>query len=241
MDGKGNIYTYALKKTLPVMVGYLFLGAAYGILMQTQGYGIGWALAMSIFVYAGSLQYASIPMLAAGVHPLYAFLMALMINARHIFYGVSMLKKYNGAGPRKLYLIFGLTDETFSVVCGEKIPEQMNAVKLYFLITLFDQCYWVLGTLLGGAAGSLVTFNSVGLDFALTALFVVIFTGQWREQKDHSPALTGIVLSSVCLRIFGKDSFILPAMAAILAALVLQYYAGRRREKNHAREDKTYV
>ena len=241
MDSKRNIYTYALEKTIPVMVGYLFLGAAYGILMETQGYGTGWALAMSVFVYAGSLQYASMPMLAAGVHPLYAFLMALMINARHLFYGISMLKKYSGAGIGKPYLIFGLTDETFSIVCNEKIPEHITAGKLYFLITLFDQCYWVLGTLLGCAAGRLIPFSSRGLDFALTALFVVIFTNQWMEQKDHSPAVTGVLLSCVCLWIFGKDAFIIPAMAAILAVLILQYYGLRKKHADHTSEDKTYV
>lgn len=227
---KKNIYSYAFQKTIPVMVGYLFLGAAYGILMQTGGYGIGWALAMSVFVYAGSLQYASIPMLAASVHPLYAFLMALMINARHLFYGISMLGKYNGMGKRKPYLIFGLTDETFSVVCDEKVPEEMSAGKLYFLITLFDQCYWVLGTLLGCIAGGFITFNSTGLDFALTALFVVIFVSQWMEQKDHSPAITGVAASAICLVVFGADAFIIPAMIVIMAILVAGYFKNNKKE-----------
>lgn len=241
MNNKRNIYTYAFEKSFPVMVGYVFLGAAYGILMQTQGYGIGWALAMSILVYAGSLQYASIPMLASGVNPLYAFLMALMINARHLFYGISMLGKYNGMGRRKPYLIFGLTDETFSIVCDEKVPEHMDAGKLYFLITLFDQCYWVLGTLLGGAAGRFLPFNSSGLDFALTALFVVIFTSQWMEQKDHAPAIAGVAISCICLLIFGEDAFIIPAMLAMLAALVISYYLDHRKNTDHTSEDRTYV
>lgn len=224
MKGKRNIYAYAFEKTFPVMVGYLFLGAAYGILMQTGGYGIGWAMAMSVFVYAGSLQYASIPMLAASVHPLYAFLMALMINARHLFYGISMLGKYHDTGARKPYLIFSLTDETFSVVCDEHVPEYMNSGKLYFLISLFDQCYWVLGTLIGCLIGSVITFNSAGLDFALTALFVVIFTNQWMEQKDHSPAITGVLATFLCLRIFGEEYFIIPSMVVILAILVVGYF-----------------
>ena len=173
---------------------------------------------------AGSLQYASIPMLAASVHPLYAFLMALMINARHLFYGISMLGKYHDTGARKPYLIFSLTDETFSVVCDEHVPEYMNSGKLYFLISLFDQCYWVLGTLIGCLIGSVITFNSAGLDFALTALFVVIFTNQWMEQKDHSPAITGVLATFLCLRIFGEEYFIIPSMVVILAILVVGYF-----------------
>lgn len=232
-----NIYTYAFQKTFPVMVGYLFLGAAYGILMQTGGYGIVWALAMSVFVYAGSLQYASIPMLASGVGPLYALLMALMINARHLFYGISMLGKYNNLGKRKPYLIFGLTDETFSVVCDEKVPEYMNEGKLYFLITLFDQSYWVLGTLIGCIAGSFITFDITGLDFALTALFVVIFTSQWIEQKDHSPALIGVIASLICLQIFGEDAFIIPAMVVIMIALIISYYLDKKKNINNTGEE----
>lgn len=238
-----HIFYYAFKQTIPVMVGYIFLGTAYGILMETGGYGIGWALAMSVFVYAGSLQYASIPMLAASVHPAYAFLMALMINARHIFYGISMLGKYNRTGRWKPYLIFGLTDETFSVVCDLKITEQKNEGKLYFLITLLDQCYWVLGTLLGCIAGSFITFNSTGLDFALTALFVVIFTSQWMEQKDHSPAITGVLASLLCLRIFGADTFIIPSMVLIMIVLIVGYFRDTKNEKENQKdkEDPAYV
>lgn len=238
MKDKRNIYAYAFEKTVPVLVGYLFLGAAYGILMQTRGYGIGWALAMSIFVYAGSLQYASIPMLAGGVHPLYVFLMALMINARHLFYGISMLGKYNDMGKMKPYLIFGLTDETFSVVCDEKVPDYMSKGKLYFLITLFDQSYWVLGTLIGGIAGSLITFNTTGLDFALTALFVVIYVSQWMEQKNHSPAIIGVAVSLICLMIFGEDAFIIPSMIVIVIALVIGYFLEQKKNTGHTEEEK---
>lgn len=232
MNNKTNIYTYSLKKTIPVMVGYLFLGTAYGILMEKAGFGIGWAMAMSILVYAGSLQYASIPMLASLVHPIYAFLMALMINARHLFYGISMLGKYNKLGKKKIYLIFGLTDETFSVVCDEKVPENMNVGKVYLLITLFDQCYWVIGTLVGTIAGAFIKFNSTGLDFALTALFIVIFVTQWIEQKKHSPAIIGVSVSLICLLIFGADSFIIPAMILIISILILGYFLQNRKEKS---------
>lgn len=234
---KRKYLSYAFRQTIPVMVGYIFLGTAYGILMQTSGYSILWALAMSIFVYAGSLQYASIPMLAASVHPMYAFLMALMINARHLFYGISMLGKYQGTGWKKPYLIFGLTDETFSVVCDLKVPNQMSEDKLFFLITFFNQCYWVLGTLLGCVAGSLITFNSTGLDFALTALFVVIFTGQWMEQKNHTPALTGVLASLVCLRIFGPDTFIIPSMVLIMLVLIVGYYIEHKKDEQHSSKE----
>lgn len=228
---KGSTLRYVFPKTVPVMVGYIFLGTAYGILMSVNGFGIGWALAISIIVYAGSLQYVGINLLLAAVSPLAAFLMALMVNARHLFYGISMLGKYQNMGKAKPYLIFGLTDETFSVVCNEKIPEGIREERAYFLLTFLDQCYWVLGTLIGAAAGSVITFNTAGLDFALTALFVVIFTEQWMSQKKHGPALAGVACSVLCLWIFGPDAFIIPAMIAILGVVTAGYRReGRSRE-----------
>lgn len=228
---QGGTLRYVFPKTVPVMVGYLFLGTAYGILMSVNGFGVGWALAISIIVYAGSLQYVGINLLLASVSPFAAFLMALMVNARHLFYGISMLGKYQNMGKAKPYLIFGLTDETFSVVCNEKIPEGIREERAYFLLTFLDQCYWVLGTLIGAAAGSFITFNTAGLDFALTALFVVIFTEQWMSQKRHGPALAGVACSVICLWIFGPDTFIIPAMIAILAVVTAGYKKeGRGRE-----------
>lgn len=228
---KGSTLRYVFPKTVPVMVGYIFLGTAYGILMSVNGFGIGWALAISIIVYARSLQYVGINLLLAAVSPLAAFLMALMVNARHLFYGISMLGKYQNMGKAKPYLIFGLTDETFSVVCNEKIPEGIREERAYFLLTFLDQCYWVLGTLIGAAAGSVITFNTAGLDFALTALFVVIFTEQWMSQKKHGPALAGVACSVLCLWIFGPDAFIIPAMIAILGVVTAGYRReGRSRE-----------
>lgn len=228
---QGSTLRYVFPKTVPVMVGYIFLGTAYGILMSVNGFGVGWALAISIIVYAGSLQYVGINLLLAAVSPLAAFLMALMVNARHLFYGISMLGKYQNMGKAKPYLIFGLTDETFSVVCNEKIPEGIHEEKAYFLLTFLDQCYWVLGTLIGAVAGSVITFNTAGLDFALTALFVVIFTEQWMAQKKHGPALAGVACSVICLWIFGQDAFIIPAMIAILCVVTAGYKReGRSRE-----------
>lgn len=228
MEKRQSAFGYVFPKTIPVMVGYLFLGAAYGILMKVNGFGLGWAAAMSIFVYAGSLQYAGVSLLAAAVNPLYAFAMALMINARHLFYGLSMLDKYRDIKKGKPYLIFALTDETFSVVCSEDPPEGMSKTAVYLWISALDQLYWVAGSVLGSLAGSLITFNTEGLDFALTALFVVIFTDQWLSQKDHRPALIGLLVSAACLALFGADAFIIPAMAGILAAIL---WSGRREDR----------
>ncbi len=221
---------YAFPKTAPVMVGYLFLGAAYGILMKVNGFGFGWALAMSVFVYAGSLQYVGVTLLASMASPLYGFLMGLMINARHLFYGISMLGRYRNLKRFRTYLIFALTDETFSVICNEKVPPRLDREWVYLWISLLDQFYWVAGSLMGSILGSFISFDTKGLDFALTALFVVIFTDQWKNQKNHRPALTGLIGSVVCVKLFGSGGFIIPAMGLILAALSLGYIGKKRKE-----------
>ena len=221
---------YAFPKTAPVMVGYLFLGAAYGILMKVNGFGFGWALAMSVFVYAGSLQYVGVTLLASMASPLYGFLTGLMINARHLFYGISMLGRYRNLKRFRTYLIFALTDETFSVICNEKVPPRLGREWVYLWISLLDQFYWVAGSLMGSILGSFISFDTKGLDFALTALFVVIFTDQWKNQKNHRPALTGLIGSVVCVKLFGSGGFIIPAMGLILAALSLGYIGKKRKE-----------
>ncbi len=223
MHKRTTEFTYAFPKTVPVMVGYLFLGAAYGILMKVNGFGFGWVLAASVIVFAGSLQYLGITLLAGMVNPVYAFLMGLMINARHLFYGISMLDKFRDVKRGKLYLIFGLTDETFSVLCDENVPEWLDKGKVYLWITALDQLYWVAGSCLGVVIGSMLNFNTTGLDFALTALFVVIFVDQWKSQKDHRPALIGLLASVLCLMIWGASSFIIPAMILILGILTIHY------------------
>lgn len=222
-EGRMAEFRYALPRTIPVMVGYLFLGAAYGILMNVNGYGIGWTFAISVLVYAGSLQYLGVTMLAGMVHPLAALMMSLMLNARHLFYGISMLGKYGEVRKGKRYLIFGLTDETFSVVCHDTAPKNLDQDKVYLWITLLDQCYWVLGSVLGAIAGSFITFDTTGLDFALTALFVVIFVDQWKQREGHVPAVIGVLASVACLCLWGPSSFIIPAMVLILAILTWQY------------------
>lgn len=211
----------AFPLTIPVMTGYLFLGTAYGILMQSKGYGAVWTLLMSLFVFAGSAQYVAITFLTAAFNPVYAFLMTLVVNARHLFYGISFLEKYRNAGKIKPYLIFGLTDETFSVLCAAEPPACVDRNTFNFLVTLLDHFYWVAGSVLGALAGSFISFNTRGLDFVLTALFVVIFTDQWKTKKNRLPAIIGIVCSVVCLLVFGQSRFIIPAMLAILAALTL--------------------
>jgi 4-azaleucine resistance transporter AzlC len=232
---------YAFPKTIPVMVGYLFLGMAYGILMKVNGYGIFWALAMSLFVYAGSLQYMGVTFLTAAVDPAYGFLMGLMINARHLFYGISMLGKYRDVKRFKPYLIFALTDETFSVLCSEKVPRAVDREWAYLWVSVLNQCYWVLGSVLGSLVGGVITFNTKGLDFALTALFVVIFTDQWKSRRDHRPALVGVVSSVACLMVFGGQAFIIPAMVLILAGLSLWYWRNdseiMRRRSGEVKED----
>ena len=214
---------YAFPKTVPVMVGYLVLGRAYGILMKVNGFGIWWTAAMSIFVYAGSLQYVGITFLAAGVHPAYAFIMGLMINARHLFYGISMLARYRGTGKVKPYLIFALTDETFSIVCNEEPPAGMSGERVFFWISFLDQLYWLAGSFSGAVLGTMISFDTTGMDFALTALFVVIFIEQWEEQKEHWPALTGVLASAACLWVFGAETFIIPSMVLISAVIGLSY------------------
>lgn len=221
---------YAFPKTIPVMVGYVFLGTAYGILMRVNGFEILWTAAISLLVYAGSLQYVGVALLASGANPIHAFLMGLMINARHLFYGISMLGKYRDLKKFKAYLIFALTDETFSVVCNEKVPEGLDKEWVYLWISALNQCYWVLGSVLGSAVGSIIRFNTKGLDFALTALFVVIFTEQWKNQRDHKPALAGVAASVACVILFGTDSFIIPAMILILVILSVRYQRSARRE-----------
>ncbi len=223
---------YAFPKTMPVMAGYLVLGAAYGILMNVNGYGVWWALAISVFVYAGSLQYLGITFFVAAVNPWYAFFMSLMLNARHLFYGLSMLDKYKEAGKLKPYLIFALTDETFSVLCNEEVTEGISKYWVYFFVSILDQLYWVAGAVAGAFAGTMITFNTAGMDFALTALFVVIFIDQWKSGKGRSSACVGVCASALCVAVLGKNAFIVPAMILILAVITAGYFVNKKREES---------
>lgn len=206
----------ALPHTLPVLTGYLVLGTAYGIILSSKGYSFLWSLFTSIFIYAGSMQFVSLSLLAAGFHPLYACIMTLMVNARHLFYGISMLSVFRNTGRKKPYLIFGLTDETFSLLCSSVPPEGVDKGWFMFFITLFDQIYWVAGSVFGNIVGSFIHFNTRGIDFALTALFLVIFINQWKSATSHIPVLTGLSAAIACRIIFGASQFIIPSMAVIL-------------------------
>lgn len=214
---------YAFPKTLPVMAGYLVLGAAYGILLNVNGYGIWWALFISTFVYAGSLQYLGITFFTAVVNPWYALVMSLMLNARHLFYGLSMLDRYKDAGKIKPYLIYSLTDETFSVLCNEEVPRDIQKHQVYFYVSILDHLYWVCGTAIGALAGTVLRFDTAGMDFALTALFTVIFVDQWKSGKGHRASLTGFAAALLGILIFGRGIFIIPAMILILMILTLEY------------------
>lgn len=221
MREKREALKAAFPLTIPVFTGFIFLGIAYGILMNSKGYNVGWTILISFMVFAGSAQYVAITFLTSAFNPTYAFLMTLMVNARHLFYGISMLDKYKNTGKLKPYLIFGLCDETFSIVCSKEPPKGVNKNWFYFFITFLDYSYWALGSAIGGMLGSIVSFNTKGLDFVLTALFVVIFVGQWKSQKNHKPAVIGVLCSIICLVIFGQSNFIIPSMIAILAVLTI--------------------
>lgn len=213
----------AFVATIPVMTGYLVLGMGFGIVLSTKGLGFIWAIAMSVFIYAGSMQYAAIGLITGGASILTTVLTTLMVNARHLFYGISMIDKYKDTGKAKPYLIYALTDETYSLVCSdESVNDIENKNLYYFLVSFFNQIYWVAGSAIGGLLGEVLPFSTEGIDFALTALFVTIFVEQWLSVSDHKPALTGLSAAVVCLLIFGPDNFLIPTMILITAALLLR-------------------
>lgn len=211
----------AFKKSLPVMAGYVVLGIGFGILLKEAGYGFFWSFLMSLTIYAGSMQYVAVSLLTSGATLLTAALTTLMVNARHLFYGVSMINTYEHAGKEKPYLIFALTDETYSLLCDGTAPEGTDAHTYRFFVSLFNQCYWILGCVLGSLIGTVLPFDTAGIEFSMTALFVTVFTEQWLTAKNHTPALIGLICSALCLLIFGPDSFLIPAMVLITAALLL--------------------
>jgi len=218
----------AFLDTVPVMTGYVFLGFGFGILMHQSGYGVLWSFTMSFFIYAGSMQYMAVGLLTGGASLLTAALTTVVVNARHLFYGISMVDAYKGAGKKKPYMIFALTDETYSLVSQDQVPEGISRHGYCFLVSLFDHIWWVSGSVLGALAGSLIPINYEGIEFVLTALFVTIFVEQWLSTKNHVPALVGLGSTALCLLVFGKDIFLIPSMAAIAAILILMKKTGRR-------------
>ena len=224
---KNRICKEAFVKTLPVMAGYLVLGIGFGILLRGAGFGVWYALAMSVFIYAGSMQYVGVGLLAGGASVLSTMLTTVMVNARHLFYSISMIEPYKDAGKYKPYMIFALTDETYSLLCDGKVPDGVNANRYRFLVSLFNHCYWVTGCVLGSLLGAVLPFSTAGIEFSMTALFIASFTEQWLNTRDHVPALTGLLSTLLCLVLFGPDRFLIPAMLLMTLALTL---TGKRGE-----------
>lgn len=211
----------AFPQTIPIMAGFLFLGITYGIYMNTSGFSFVYPMIMSLVIFGGSLEFVAVQMLLSVFAPLQTFLMSVMIQARHLFYGIAMLDKYKGTGWKKPYLIFGMCDESFSINCSAKIPNGVDKGWFFLWVTALNQLYWFTGATTGGLLGSLIAFNTEGLDFVMTAMFVVIFLDQWLKERRHYTALIGVGVSAVCLVIFGADSFMVPTMACILCLLTV--------------------
>lgn len=218
---KKRTMRYAFLTSLPVMAGYIVLGIGFGILLQSKGYSWWWAFFMSLGIYGGSIQYVAVDLLAGGASLASAALMTLMVNARHLFYSLGMVEKYKDMGKAKPYVIFALTDETYSLVCDKELPEGIDRKGYYFWLSLLDQSYWITGSVLGCLLGKALPIDFTGVDFSMTALFLIIFLEQWEKAKSPIPALCGLSLSLLCLLAFGPDRFLIPAMLAISASLML--------------------
>lgn len=216
-----SAFKAAFPHTIPIFAGFWFLGMTYGIYMNVSGFSFWYPMFMSLTIFAGSAEFVAVNMLLGAFNPLQALAMTLMINARHLFYGISMLDKYRGNGLKDIYLIFGMCDESFSINYTADIPAGIDRGWFMFFVTLLNHCYWFFGATLGGIFGSLIHFNTEGLDFVMTAMFVVIFMEQWMKEKNHVSALVGIGISLLCLIAFGSDNFIIPAMVGILGVLTL--------------------
>ncbi len=221
MSGYKEAAKCAFPYTIPVLTGYLFIGIAFGVMFAEKGYSFLWAMLMSALVYAGSGQYLAVNFFVPGVSFLQIIFLTLMVNIRHVFYGISLLEKFNNMGKKRWYMIFGLTDETYSLLCTTKTPEGVDEDKFLFVISIMNQSYWVIGSAIGAIAGTLIPFNSEGIDFAMTALFVVIFVEQWMDKKNRIPEVIGVAIAVICLQIFGTDGFVLPSMVIIILILLL--------------------
>ena len=221
-NNKGIItrsFRAAFPCTIPILAGFLFLGMAYGIYMNVSGFSFVYPMIMAAVIFGGSLEFLAAQMLLSPFAPLQVLMVSLMIQARHLFYGISMLDKFKDMGWKKFYLIYGMCDETFSINCTAEISEDCDRGWFYFFVTLLNQLYWVGGATLGGLLGNLITFDTKGLDFVMTAMFIVIFLEQWLKEKHHFSEWAGLASSAACLLIFGKDNFMIPAMICILLLL----------------------
>ena len=210
----------AFPRTIPILTGYIFLGFGFGLLLQSRGYNAIWAVFMAITMFAGSMQYAAVDILASGASLIVAALLTLMINARHLFYGISLIGKYQNLRFAKPYLIFGLTDETYSLIVSGNEPEGVEPNLYYFAVTLLDHIYWICGCALGNIFGSLVPINTAGVEFSMTSLFIIILVDNLKKQQSRIPAICGVAVSFVCLLVFGPDNFLIPAMISITVVLL---------------------
>ena len=215
----------AFPATVPVMTGYFCLGFAYGLLMVSKGFSPVWPVVMSLLVYGGSIQFLAVTLLTAAFDPIAAFLLSFMVNARHIFYGLSMLEPYRTTGAARPALIALLTDETFSVVSATEVPEGVSPRDYWLWVSVLDHAYWVGATAVGALFGNLLTFDTTGMDFALTALFVVLFMEQWKKRENRLSGVVGVACAALSLALFGAENMVIPAMVMILAVLL----GGRKR------------
>lgn len=219
---KGYVVKEAFIDTIPVMMGYLVLGAGFGMILTTKGYPIIWSLLMAIFIYAGSMQYIAVTLLTGGASLLTTAFTTVMVNARHIFYGISMIDQYKNLGKWKPYVIFALTDETYSLVCHSKQKGKPDENKYYLLVSIMNHMYWIIGCVLGSSLAMVLSIDTKGIDFALTSLFVTIFVEQWLQTKEHDYAIIGVVATSLCLLIFGSSHFLILSMIGITAILLVR-------------------
>ena len=234
MGGYRQALRRAFPYTVPVMAGYLFIGAAFGVMFADSGYNVLWAVLMSVVVYAGSGQYLATTFFVPGISILQAVFLTLMVNIRHVFYGLSLVDRYNRFGRKRWYLIFGMTDETYSLICTTDVPDDVDEEKFLLSITLLDQLYWIIGTAIGSLAMTVVAFDSTGIEFAMTALFIVMFMELWYRRSNRPAELIGLIAAVVCLAVFGAENFVLPTMLLIVAVILL----GRKRlEKGRADAD----
>lgn len=218
---KLKAFKAAFPHTVPILAGFLFLGFTYGLYMNVSGFSFIYPMLMSMTIFAGSVEFVTVNLLLGSFNPLQAFLIALMVNARHLFYGISMLDRYKGTGWKKFYLIFGMCDESFSINYTADIPEDTDRGWFMLWVNLLNHFYWVCGATLGGLLGSLIKFDTKGIEFVMTAMFVVIFLEQWLKEKNYTALLLGLGLSLASLLLFGRDNFIIPAMAAMLIILTI--------------------
>ncbi|NEG88718.1 AzlC family ABC transporter permease [Bifidobacterium aerophilum] len=211
----------ALPLTLPIAAGFFFLGGSYGLLMHAKGFGFLWPVCMAFFIFAGSMEFVTVNLLLSAFNPFAAFLLAIMVNSRHLFYGLSMLGPYRNTGWKKPYLIFAMCDESFAINSSAKIPDDVDHGWFMLFVNLLNRWYWIIGTAIGWLAGGLLPFSTRGIEFVLTALFLVIFLDQWMGERRHVPALVGVLASAACLVMFGPDRFMIPSLALMLALFVL--------------------